>query len=47
MLGERGLFGTFDYDNWLASHDDHQEAFREDEDNWVFRGGQWIYIGDV
>ena len=27
-----GLFGTFDYDDWLSSYEDHEEAFQGDED---------------
>lgn len=27
-----GLFGTFDYDTWLSTHEDHEELFQGDED---------------
>lgn len=40
----RGLFGTFDYDrDYLQPPLEHEER---DPDEWVFRGGRWIYIGD-
>ena len=29
---EKGLFGTFDYDDWLSSYEDHEKAFQDDED---------------
>lgn len=38
---DRGLFGTFDYDR-----DNLQPEPERDPDEWVFRGGQWIYVGD-
>ncbi|WP_304949218.1 hypothetical protein [Streptococcus sinensis] len=41
---DRGLFGTFDYDrDYLQPHMEHEER---DPDEWIFRGGQWIYVGD-
>ncbi|QBX24797.1 hypothetical protein [Streptococcus equinus] len=27
-----GLFGDFDYDTWLSTHEDHEEIFQGDED---------------
>lgn len=27
-----GLFGTFDYDDWLSSYEDHEETFQGNED---------------
>lgn len=43
-MTDRGIFGTFDYDrDYLQPEYDHQER---DLDEWVFRGGQWIYVGD-
>ncbi|MCK1228466.1 hypothetical protein [Streptococcus uberis] len=44
MVGERGLFGTFDYDHDYLQPDTEREE--RDHDEWVFRGGQWIYVGD-
>ncbi|MFA9494275.1 hypothetical protein [Streptococcus sp. E17BB] len=40
MAQDRGLFGTFDYDTWLATEPDycpHEEGYDEDEayDRWV------------
>ncbi len=34
MSKDRGLFGTFDYDTWLSTNDDHQDIFNDgiDED---------------
>lgn len=41
---DRGLFGTFDYDrDYLQPEMERKE---HDPDEWVFRGGQWIYVGD-
>ena len=40
----RGLFGAFDYDrDWLQPEEPREE---HGPDEWVFRGGQWIYVGD-
>ncbi|MGT2598992.1 hypothetical protein ACVRWG_09420 [Streptococcus uberis] len=41
---DKGLFGTFDYDRDYLQHDTEREE--RDHDEWVFRGGQWIYVGD-
>ncbi|WP_268734418.1 hypothetical protein [Streptococcus gallolyticus] len=27
-----GLFGDFDYDNWLSTYEDYEEVFHGDED---------------
>ncbi len=27
-----GLFGDFDYDDWLSTYEDHEEVFQGDED---------------
>lgn len=27
-----GLFGTFDYGDWLSSYEDHEETFQGNED---------------
>ncbi|QBX28204.1 hypothetical protein [Streptococcus pseudoporcinus] len=41
---DRGLFGTFDYDrDYLQPEEPHTER---DPDEWVFRGGQWLYVGE-
>ncbi|MEY8700999.1 hypothetical protein [Streptococcus ferus] len=40
----RGLFGTFDYDRDYLQPEESREE--HDPDKWVFRGGQWIYVGD-
>ena len=41
---DRGLFGTFDYDrDYLQPEMERKE---HDPDEWIFRGGQWIYVGD-
>lgn len=41
---DRGLFGTFDYDrDYLQPPLEREERV---PDEWVFRGGQWIYVGD-
>lgn len=29
---QHGLFGTFDYDDWLSSYEDHEETFQGNED---------------
>lgn len=41
---DRGLFGTFDYDRDYLQLPIEREG--RDPDEWVFRGGQWIYVGD-
>ncbi|MEX2805016.1 hypothetical protein AB3329_07885 [Streptococcus sp. H31] len=41
---DRGLFGTFDYDRDYLRPDEMTEE--HDPEEWVFRGGQWIYVGD-
>lgn len=41
---DRGLFGTFDYDRDNLQPDPEREE--RDPDEWLFRGGQWIYVGD-
>ncbi|HFW7124741.1 TPA: hypothetical protein ACRBRZ_000324 [Streptococcus pyogenes] len=41
---DRGLFGTFDYDRDYLQPPLEREG--RDPDEWVFRGGQWIYVGD-
>lgn len=41
---DRGLFGTFDYDrDYLQPPEPREER---DPADWVFRAGQWIYVGD-
>lgn len=41
---DRGLFGTFDYDrDYLQPEMERKE---HDPDGWIFRAGQWIYVGD-
>ncbi|MED5856679.1 hypothetical protein VYI14_007020 [Streptococcus anginosus] len=42
---DRGLFGTFDYDRDYLQPP--LECEERDPDEWIFRGGQWIYVGDV
>lgn len=29
---QHGLFGDFDYDDWLSTYEDHEAAFQGDED---------------
>ncbi|MCO4504136.1 hypothetical protein Si121_00597 [Streptococcus infantarius subsp. infantarius] len=29
---QHGLFGDFDYDNWLSAYEGHEEVFQGDED---------------
>ncbi|HFU6857887.1 TPA: hypothetical protein ACGNXH_001426 [Streptococcus agalactiae] len=41
---DRGLFGTFDYDRDNLQPEPEPEE--RDPDEWLFRGGQWIYVGD-
>lgn len=41
---DRGLFGTFYYDRDYLQPPLEREG--RDPDEWVFRGGQWIYVGD-
>lgn len=41
---DRGLVGTFDYDRDYLQPPLEREG--RDPDEWVFRGGQWIYVGD-
>nr|DAU96782.1 MAG TPA: hypothetical protein [Caudoviricetes sp.] len=41
---DRGLFGTFDYDRDYLQPPLEREG--RDPDEWAFRGGQWIYVGD-
>ena len=41
---DRGLFGTFDYDrDYLQPPEPREERAPAD---WIFRAGQWIYVGD-
>lgn len=41
---DRGLFGIFNYDrDYLQPPIKREER---DSDEWIFRGGQWIYVGD-
>ena len=41
---DKGLFGIFDYDrDYLQPPLEREER---DPDEWVFRGGRWIYVGD-
>lgn len=35
----------FDYDTWLSTPPSEKQNER-DPDEWIFRGGQWIYVGD-
>ena len=34
---QHGLFGDFDYDDWLSTYEDHEETFQGDEDNAYWR----------
>ena len=41
---QHGLFGTFDYDrDWLQPEEPAKE---HDPEQYIFRGGHWINVGD-
>lgn len=39
-----GTYPWFDYDRDYLQPEPERE--KRDPEEWVFRGGQWIYVGD-
>lgn len=40
-----GTYSWFDYDRDYLQPEEPRQV--HDPDEWVFRGGQWIYVGDA
>ncbi|HEM3198434.1 hypothetical protein V9Z57_01585 [Streptococcus suis] len=40
-----GTYPWFDYDRDYLQPEEPRQV--HDPDEWVFRGGQWIYVGDA
>ncbi|HFU4448753.1 TPA: hypothetical protein ACGO91_000941 [Streptococcus suis] len=43
--GMEGTYQWFDYDRDYLQPEEPRQV--HDPDEWVFRGGQWIYVGDA